>query len=208
MPSGSATRLKREAERALDAAQHEVRAKQRRRSLIVNAIWIVALAGLAVLVTAALLSSRPETGSGMSPARDFTLPLSDGSEVSLTDYAGQPVLLYFNEGAGCDSCLMQMAAIEQTPGFDEAGIAVLPIVMNSAEHINAERDRLGVTTPFALDDGTVSEAYGTLGAGMHAGLPGHGFVLIAAAGNPLWYGNSPSMWLDPTELLEIVNSQL
>lgn len=40
---------------------------------------------------------------------------------------------------------------------------MLPIVMN---------------TPFLLDDGTVSEAYGTLGKGMHAGLPGHSFVLI------------------------------
>jgi peroxiredoxin len=136
------------------------------------------------------------------------MPLSEGGEVSLSDYAGGPVILYFNEGAGCDSCLMQMAEIEKNPGFAEAGIEVLPIVMNSAEHINADRERLNVQAPFALDDGTVSSAYGTLGNGMHEGLPGHGFVLIDADGVQRWYGNYPSMWLDPAELLEIVTAEL
>ena len=42
----------------------------------------------------------------------------------------------------------------------------------------------GVATPFLLDDGTVSDAYDTLGKGMHAGLPGHSFVLIDAEGQP------------------------
>ena len=125
-----------------------------------------------------------------------------------SDYAGKPVILYFNEGAGCDSCLLQMAAIEANPAFAKQGIAVLPIVMNSAAQINPERERLGVDAPFALDDGTVSNEYGTLGTGMHAGLPGHGFVLIDAEGVQRWYGNYPSMWLDPKELLDIVDSKL
>ena len=58
-----------------------------------------------------------------------------------------------------------------------------------------------VTTPFLLDDGTVSTAYGTIGQGMHAGLPGHSFVVIDATGTQRWYGEYPSMWLEPTELL-------
>ncbi len=59
-----------------------------------------------------------------------------------------------------------------------------------------------VATPFLLDDGTVSSAYGTLGKGMHEGLPGHSFVLIDATGTQRWYGEYPSMWMDPlTQLL-------
>ena len=43
---------------------------------------------------------------------------------------------------------------------------------------------------------------------MHQGLPGHGFVLVDADGMQVWYGNYPSMWLDPKELLEIALDKL
>jgi len=35
-----------------------------------------------------------------NPAPAFTLPSSDGSTVSLSDFAGQPVLLYFHMANG------------------------------------------------------------------------------------------------------------
>lgn len=207
MTSGSATRLKKR-EQALRDAREDLRRQERRRNLRTNISWLVGLLVIAGLVAYALVSARPETGATEELATPFTMPLSDGGEVSLSDYAGSPVILYFNEGAGCDSCITQMAAIEQNPGFAAAGIEVLPVVMNTAEQINPVRERFDVSAPFALDDGSVSLAYGTLGNGMHAGLPGHGFVLIDAEGVQRWYGNYPSMWLDPEELLEIVTAEL
>ncbi len=66
----------------------------------------------------------------------------------------------------------------------------------------------GVSTPFLPDDGTVSKAYGTLGKGMHAGPPGHSFVLIDRTGRQRWYGEYPSMWLSPDDLLTEVQKQL
>jgi hypothetical protein len=36
---------------------------------------------------------------------------------------------------------------------------------------------------------------------MHAGLPGHSFVLIDTQGVQRWYGEYPSMWLAPKDLL-------
>lgn len=207
MTSDSTTRLNKR-ETALDEARAARQLVSRRRTLVTRLAWAVGVLVVGGLVTAGLLSARPETSVVQQAATPFTLPLSDGTEVSLSDYAGSPVILYFNEGAGCDSCLMQMAAIEQDAGFAEAGIKVLPIVMNSADQINAERARLDVKAAFGLDDGTVSSAYGTLGTGMHEGLPGHGFVLIDADGVQRWYGNYPSMWLDPEELLTIVTAEL
>jgi peroxiredoxin len=208
MTSGTAIRRQAERQEQLEQVRKEQQAAQRKRTLILRIASLTAVLAVIGLVVAALLSARPETSSEAVDATPFTLPMSDGSTVSLSDYAGSPVILYFNEGAGCDSCLIQMAKIEQEPGFAEAGIEVLPIVMNTADQINADRERLGVEAPFALDDGTVSEAYGTLGTGMHEGLPGHGFILIDADGVQRWYGNYPSMWLDPAELLDIALDKL
>ncbi|GEL97324.1 peroxiredoxin family protein [Cellulomonas terrae] len=208
MTSGTASRRQAEHQHRLEELrQIEARAKRRRRRLGLGA-WGAGFLVVAVLVTAALLSSRPVVSAEARQAPGFTLPTSDGQTVSLSSFLGEPVILYFNEGAGCDACLQQMAEIEKEPGFAAAGITVLPIVMNTAVQINADRDRLGVASPFLLDDGKVSKAYGTLGTGMHEGLPGHGFVLIDADGVQQWYGNYPSMWLEPKELLDEATSRL
>jgi hypothetical protein len=80
--------------------------------------------------------------------------------------------------------------------------------MNTKEQITADMAANGVHTPFLLDDGTVSTAYGTIGKGMHAGLPGHSFVLIDKTGKQRWYGEYPSMWLSNADLLGEVRSHL
>lgn len=208
MTSGSATRRLAERQHVLDEVKKEQGKTEARRRRIGLAAWAAGLLVVVTLVTAGLLGSRPAVSADTRVAPGFTLPTSDGGTVSLSSLRGSPVILYFNEGAGCDSCLLQMAEIEKEPGFAEAGITVLPIVMNTAEIINAERERLGVSAPFLLDDGEVSDAYGTLGSGMHEGLPGHGFVLIDAEGVQQWYGNYPSMWLDPEDLLDEALSRL
>ncbi|NUU17021.1 peroxiredoxin family protein [Cellulomonas humilata] len=208
MTSGTASRRQAEHQQRLEELrQIEARTKRRRRRFGLAA-WAAGFLVVATLVTVALLSSRPVVSAETRQAPGFTLPTSDGQTVSLSSFLGEPVILYFNEGAGCDACLQQMAEIEKEPGFAAAGITVLPIVMNTAEQINADRDRLGVATPFLLDDGKISKAYGTLGTGMHEGLPGHGFVLIDADGVQQWYGNYPSMWLEPKELLDEATSRL
>ncbi|MEN0070389.1 MAG: peroxiredoxin family protein [Propionicimonas sp.] len=173
------------------------RVRRRRRWLLV----IGALIGIGVIAYG-LASAAPTSGEAAATAPDFTLPTTDGGSVTLSALRGGPVILYFNEGAGCGSCTAQMAEIEKDPGFAAAGITVLPIVMNTAGQILPDLQAYGVTTAYLLDDGTVSAAYDVLGKGMHEGLPGHGFVLIDADGEQRWYGNYPSMWLDPAELLE------
>jgi len=179
--------------------------KRRRRIRIASLIAAIIAVGL---VAYGLLTSQAESSTEARPAPDFTLPTTQGGTVTLSDLRGSPVVLYFNEGAGCGSCTVQMAEIEKNPGFADAGITVLPIVMNTAEQILPDLERYGATTPYLLDDGTVSAAYGTIGTGMHEGLPGHGFVLIDADGMQRWQGNYPSMWLDPADLLDEVTSRL
>ncbi|PZR51669.1 redoxin [Xylanimonas oleitrophica] len=203
---GRSTKAQRKA--ALAQVKAEQAAQARRTRTRRTLLWAVAVLVLAGVVTFGLLSARPATTEAGRPAPEFTLPASDGSTVSLADYHGKAVVLYFNEGAGCDACIQQMAEIEKDPNFAAAGITVLPIVMNTAEQINPERERFDISTPFLIDDGTVSAEYGTLGTGMHEGLPGHGFVLIGPDGTQLWKGDYPSMWLAPDDLYSEVKSRL
>ena len=175
--------------------------------------WTRIIGAAATLIVAAVVgygmwTAVPEQGDSQRLAPDFTLTTTAGTSVTLSDLRPKPVLIYFNEGAGCASCTMQMAEIEKNPGFAQAGIEVLPIVMNSADQILPDMLQFGVTTPYLLDDGTVSKAYDVLDKGMHPGMPGHGFVLIDGDGVQRWYGNYPSMWLDPQELLDEATSRL
>ncbi len=186
-------------------AERERLARRKRiRRLWVIAITIVALG----LVALALAKAVPTSGSTAAAAPGFTLKTTAGTTVSLSDYRGKPVVLYFNEGAGCAACTIQMAQIEKDAAFRAAGITVLPIVMNTAEQIIPDLQQYGVQTPYLLDDGTTSKAYGTLGTGMHQGLPGHGFVLIDKDGVKRWFGNYPSMFIAPSELLKEVKGRL
>jgi peroxiredoxin len=202
------TAERREAEAAARQAAEQQReaATKRRRRTILGIAGGVAVVGV---IAAGLISSRPTDTATVRQAPDFTLTSTSGQQVHLADYRGKNVILYFSEGAGCQSCLVQMAQIEKDKAaFDAAGITVLPIVMNTRKQITADMAANGVTTPFLLDDGTVSTAYGTIGKGMHGNLPGHSFVLIDATGQQRWYGEYPSMWLAPDELVAQARSHL
>jgi peroxiredoxin len=182
--------------------------KDRRRQWRIRLTWVGVTVAVIGIVAAMMLSSRQQTSSVARVAPDFTLTDTSGAQVSLAGLRGKNVLLYFSEGAGCQACLVQMSQIEKDPAFAAAGLTVLPIVMNSKAQITADMAANGVRTPFLLDDGTVSTEYGTIGKGMHAGLPGHSFVLIDKTGKQRWYGEYPSMWLSNADLLKEVRSRL
>lgn len=193
----------------LHARQRAAAEAQHRRRLVKRWIsWGAVVAAIAVIV-GMLLTSQTTSATTSTLAPDFTMPTTSDSSVTLSRLRGKPVLLYFSEGAGCGACLMQMSEIEKKKAdFDALGITVLPIVMNSRADITADMARYGVKTPFLIDDGTASKAYGVLGKGMHAELPGHSFVLVDADGVQRWYGEYPSMWLEPATLLGEVKSRL
>lgn len=172
-------------------------------------IWVVAGIAVVAVVAAMMLTSRPDSSDAVRAAPEFSLVDTAGTTHTLAAHRGENVLLYFSEGAGCQSCLVQMAEIEETADqFAAINVTVLPVVMNTYEQITHDMRLNGVETPFLLDDGTVSEKYGTLGKGMHAGLPGHSFVLIDETGQQRWYGEYPSMWLSPADLLAEIRGRL
>jgi peroxiredoxin len=174
--------------------------------------WPAGLIVLAGLITTALLSARSGStqASVTRPAPGFTLTSTAGTSVSLASYRGRDVVLYFNEGVGCDACFYQMREFEQhARTLASAGITIVPIVMNPAIQVRPELAAFGIRTPYLIDAaGTVARAYGVFGKGMHAGLPGHSFVLIDARGTERWYGEYPSMYLSTAGLISQVKAHL
>ena len=189
----------------VDAVRRAQTRHTRRRKAVFGAVVAVLIA----VVAAMMASSRSTATTTAREAPGFTLTDTNGRTVSLAGLKGHPVVLFFSEGAGCGSCLQQMGSIEKDrASFDALGVTVLPIVMNTKEQILRDMNDYGVTTPFLLDDGKVSAAYGTLGKGMHAGLPGHAFVLIDKDGIQRWSGEYPSMFVPTADLLTQVRKNL
>jgi peroxiredoxin len=172
-----------------------------RRRLLMAGGTALALAVAAVL--AARADKPTETNLG-SPAPLFELASTDGTMTSLGDHRGHDVLLYFSEGVGCDACFYQQATIEaEQERFTDAGLTVVPVVVNPAADVRRELDRFGLSTPFLIDpDRSVSAAYDTIGRGHHADLPGHSFVLVDGDGTMRWRLDEPSMFVEPSRLVE------
>ena len=145
--------------------------------------------------------------SGAAPG--FRLESTAGGQVSLSDFRGKNVLLYFNEGIGCDICFMQTAKIEADGALARDGITLVPIVMNPTAQVKSELARFGITTPYLSDpSGDTSRMYSTLGTGHHANLPGHTFILVGPDGTQRWRGDYPGMWIEPSELAATVHRNL
>lgn len=167
-----------------------------------------ALAAVGALAVVGLLAYAGRSqGGGASagdPAPGFTLPSTQGGSVALSDLRGRAVLLYFSEGVGCDPCFYQMVELERNADLlDDVGLTVLPIVVNPATDVRRELTRFGIRTPFLIDaDRSVSAAYGVLGQGMHADLPGHTFVLVDEDGRIRREVTYPSMFVETEALLD------
>jgi len=58
-------------------------------------IVLLVLVVLVLVISVPRLRSRSATPAAGSDAPDFTLPSADGSQVSLRDYRGKWVVLYF-----------------------------------------------------------------------------------------------------------------
>lgn len=137
------------------------------------------ISGLAV-------ASRASIGE---KASDFTLPSSTGNKISLSDYKGKNVLLYFQEGVMCDPCWKQTLDIQKEyDKLQSMDIELLTITVDPLNAITKNAKRFGITLPILADeDLKVSSAYDVLKDSMHPEeRPGHTFILIDKEGNIIW----------------------
>jgi peroxiredoxin Q/BCP len=99
------------------------------------------------------------------PAPSFSLPDADGKTVSLKDYKGQKVVVYFYPAASTPGCTKQACDFrDNLRQFDKAGFAVLGISPDKPEKLAKFRDTEKLTFPLLSDpDRAVLEAYGAYG---------------------------------------------
>ena len=70
---------------------------------VVGSIAVVLLVPLLLGACAQQEAGRPSSGGGVEvgqTAPDFTLPSANSGKVTLSDFKGKPVLLYFSMGPG------------------------------------------------------------------------------------------------------------
>jgi peroxiredoxin Q/BCP len=96
-------------------------------------------------------------------APDFTLPDQDGREVSLGDFAGQTLVLYFYPRADTPGCTTQACGIrDRAADYEAAGAVVVGVSTDSVEAI--KRFHGGQSLNFTLladSDHAIAERYGT-----------------------------------------------
>jgi peroxiredoxin Q/BCP len=98
-------------------------------------------------------------------APDFTLPDADGKPVSLADYRGRRVVVYFYPAAGTPGCTKQACDFRDSLAeLNGAGLDVLGISPDKPAKRAKFRDKEGLTFPLLSDaDKDVLNAWGTFG---------------------------------------------
>lgn len=95
----------------------------------------------------------------------FTLPDADGKEVSLSDYSGRKVIIYFYPAASTPGCTKQACDFRDSLAeLNEAGLEVVGISPDKPAKLAKFRDAEGLTFPLLSDpDRAVLQAYGAFG---------------------------------------------
>ena len=98
-------------------------------------------------------------------APTFTLPDSDGNKVSLADYKGRRVIVYFYPAASTPGCTKQACDFRDNLGeLNGAGLDVVGISPDKPEKLAKFRTAEGLTFPLLSDpERKVLTAYGAYG---------------------------------------------
>ncbi|WP_375387309.1 MULTISPECIES: thioredoxin-dependent thiol peroxidase [Actinomycetes] len=108
------------------------------------------------------MTTRLTTGD---PAPAFTLPDADGQPVSLADFAGQRVIVYFYPAALTPGCTTQ--AVDFTAAMTDlsaAGVHVLGVSPDAQTKLATFRERSSVGFPLLSDtERSTLDSYGAYG---------------------------------------------
>jgi peroxiredoxin Q/BCP len=128
-----------------------------------NKIFLSTVIGLTTLafVNAAETQNQPEAGK---PAPDFSLTTGDGSQVSLKDFKGKWVVLYFYPKDFTSGCTMEARNFQRDIAkYNEADAVILGISVDTAQSHKDFCAKEGLNFKLLADpDAKVSTEYGSI----------------------------------------------
>jgi len=141
-----------------------------------------------------------------SVAPDFSLFSTTGTTISLSNYKGKNVLLFFNEGVMCAPCWQEISRLERFKNdFAQLNTFIIPISVDDQKTWDPIIKEERITTPILIDtDRKVSEAYKVLKtpSSMHDDRPGHTYIHIDPQGKIHSSADFPNMNVPTNILLE------
>ena len=129
-----------------------------RLRLLITALLVLTVAVTPLTVWA---DSTPPVG-GMAP--EFTLPSQEGTPVSLKDYHGKWVVLYFYPKDFTSGCTIEAHNFQRDQAqYQQKGVVVLGVSVDSADSHKQFCTKEGLNFKLLADtDHKVSSAYGSL----------------------------------------------
>ena len=120
------------------------------------------------------------------PAPDFTLSDDTGKQVSLSDFRGRSVVVYFYPRASTPGCTKQACDFrDNLAELNDAGFEVLGISPDKPEKLAKFRAEEGLTFPLLSDpDKTVLTAWGAFGEKQNYGKTIMGVIRSTFVVNP------------------------
>jgi peroxiredoxin len=150
-------------------------------------------------------ASAPLSIGSSAPSFSGTNVLT-GQPVDAKTLAGQNVLYFFSEGAGCQACMVQIQALQQhLVHLTRDHLTLVSITNDNDSTLAAAATGYKITTPVVSDPGlTMTKAFHALGGGMHADTASHTFILVDKSGKVRFDKDYPSMWIEPSSLLKLL----
>ena len=137
-------------------------------------------------------------------APDFSLPSTSGKTISLSDYKGKNIFLFFNEGVMCAPCWQEISRLERFKNdFEKLNTIIIPVSVDDQATWNPILKEERITMPILIDaDRKVTKAYKALGtpSSMHDDRAGHTYIHITPNGKIHSSADFPNMNV-PTDVL-------
>lgn len=141
-----------------------------------------------------------------SVAPDFSLPSTSGNPVSLTNYKGKHILLFFNEGVMCSPCWQEISRLERfKDDFDRLNAVIIPISVDDQKTWDPILAEEKITTPILIDtERKVTALYKALGtpSSMHDDRAGHTYVHVTPDGKIHSSADFPNMNVPTNDLIQ------
>jgi peroxiredoxin Q/BCP len=151
---------------------------------------------LSLILLPALAFAADTTPQPGQAAPDFTLPSQDGSKISLHDFSGKWVVLYFYPKDGTSGCTIEAHNFQRDIArYEQLGAVIVGVSVDSADSHKDFCAKQGLTFKLLSDtEKQVSRQYGSLTNLLGFKISARNTFLVSPSGKiaKVWTGVSPA----------------